>query len=273
MESIYNIVPPKVLMQSKPPMFKSKIGFVAPTSSTFHMPGTSHPVMSNMAGDSMGKIVKDRSHAEFGKPIGMNKNDPTHHLKKFARSSSVPSLREVRMTNPDSLKPVHLKESRFAGGGGPPKAHEIPIMNLVTSKNFIVANAVETILAQPKKFQDNTKDYLKKQDYGKVPNYLHAVKKDIQGEYDYINQLQQQYEQDNAAQVHPMDDEERYMILEGLKSKWEAVNTQYQGETHIMIMDTRGKKYRKEKHEAELAQIEKDIEKLSKKNVHVDLAR
>mmetsp|Transcript_2315 Transcript_2315/g.9083 ORF Transcript_2315/g.9083 Transcript_2315/m.9083 type:complete len:277 (-) Transcript_2315:540-1370(-) len=272
-ESIYNMIPPKPVVVVKPPMTKSKIpGNIPPTASTFHQPGTSHPVLSNMSGDATMKSVQDRTHAALGKPIGSYANDATKFMKKFAKSSSVPSLREVKMTSPDQLKPTHLKESRFLGGGGPPKRHEIPVMNLVTSKNFITANAVEVILAQPKKNQDNTKDYLKKEDFGRVPKYLHHVKKDMQNEMDYIQQLQDQHRADNASPMQPMDDEERMMLLDGLKSKWEAVNTAYQGETHIMIMDTKGKKYRKEKHEAEMAQIEKDIEKLSKKNIHVHLA-
>ena len=35
---------------------------------------------------------------------------------------------------------------------------QAPIMNLCTSKNYVVANAVETILAAPKKIPDNAKE-------------------------------------------------------------------------------------------------------------------
>ena len=62
-------------------------------------------------------------------------------------------------------------------------------MGLVSDKNFIVANAVENILAgmnilklkhhpylplfiAPKMKANTDKDYLKKKAYGKVPNYL-----------------------------------------------------------------------------------------------------
>merc|ERR1719413_221682 len=144
----------------------------------------------------------------------------------MAKSCSVPSLAEVRKSNPDLLKPRKLTESRFTamGGGGPPKRGDVPVMNLVTSKNFIVANAVETILAAPKKTKDTSKDYLRKEDYGKVPKYLQSIKRDIQSEYDYINKLQEQHMMENQN-IAPMDDDERIRIMEGLKSKWEAVNT------------------------------------------------
>jgi len=56
-----------------------------------------------------------------------------------------------------------------------------------------------------------------------------------------------------------------------LKAKWEKVNTDYQSQTHVTLMDTEGKVRRKEKCEAELSQLEKDIERLSKKNIQVHL--
>lgn len=272
-ESIYNIVPPKVHVQPRPAMHKSRIpGDLPPTGSTFVRPGTTMPFCSNMSGSSLQKAQKDRSHAEFGKPIGGYRNDTGNYMKKFTKSSSVPSLTEIKRINPAQLQPSHLKESRFMGGGGPPKRGEGPVMNLVSSKNFIVANAVETILAAPKKIQNNQKDYLNKEDFGKVPKYLHHIKKDIQSEYDYIRQLQEQHMADSAPQVHPLGEDERLDLMEGLKMKWESINTQYQGETHLTTLDTMGKMRRKEKHEAELAQIEKDIEKLNKANIAVDLS-
>jgi hypothetical protein len=53
-----------------------------------------------------------------------------------------------------------------------PKKEEKPIMGLVSDKNFIVSNAVENILAAPKLPTNSDKDYLKKKNYGKVPQFL-----------------------------------------------------------------------------------------------------
>lgn len=50
-----------------------------------------------------------------------------------------------------------------------PKKEEKPIMGLVSDKNFIVANAVENILAAPRLPENKNKDYLKKKNFGKVP--------------------------------------------------------------------------------------------------------
>merc|ERR1712159_574280 len=85
-----------------------------------------------------------------------------------------------------------------------PGKDDKPIMNLVTSKNFVVANAVETILAAPKKTQQGAKDYLSKEDYGKVPKYLKNIKQDIEAEYDYIRQLQEQEMQEQQSQMRPL---------------------------------------------------------------------
>eukprot|EP00931_Biecheleriopsis_adriatica_P098837 TRINITY_DN729_c0_g1_i1.p1 TRINITY_DN729_c0_g1~~TRINITY_DN729_c0_g1_i1.p1 ORF type:complete len:310 (-),score=81.63 TRINITY_DN729_c0_g1_i1:142-981(-) len=270
-ESIYNLIPPKPVVQERPPMHKSKHAPDQPPScSTFVTKGASHPAVGNVSGSLSTKPVSDKSHAGFGKPRGAYCDEPTNYLKKAEKTGGkVLTLAEMKREHPEALAPTKLKPSTRAHGG-PPKANEIPVMNLVTSKNFVVANAVETILAAPKKLPEGAKDYLKKEDYGKVPKYLKHIKQDIDAEYDYIRQLQEQQVQAEADRFRPLSDDERQHLIEGLKAKWEQVNTSYQAMTHITKLDTTGKVARKEKNEAELSQIEKDIEKLSKKNIFVN---
>ena len=62
-------------------------------------------------------------------------------------------------------------------------------MGLVSDKNYIVANAVENILAAPKVPENKDKDYLKKQAYGKVPGYLTKIKREIDDEYQLVQDL------------------------------------------------------------------------------------
>mmetsp|Transcript_51126 Transcript_51126/g.147523 ORF Transcript_51126/g.147523 Transcript_51126/m.147523 type:complete len:282 (+) Transcript_51126:76-921(+) len=273
-ESIYQIVPPEVFIPPKAPMFRSGIPDYPPTASTFHGPGKTHPICSNMAGDATQKIVKDRSHAEFGKPMGTYKSDPGNFMRKMARSSSVPTLREMRKTCPEQLRPTHVKESKFVamGGGGPPKIGDQPTMGLKKSKNFIVANAVETILAQPRKPVDITKDWLTKEDYGRLPKYLHRVKRNMQREFDFVQQLHEQNYANSQPPIQSLDDAERVVLLEGLKSKWEKKNMEYQAGIHVSVLSD-GQKRNREKCEAELMSFEKDIEKLGKKDILVDLSR
>jgi len=267
-ESIYNIIPPKAVEQFKPPMHKSKhSGTVPPTASTFHNKGTTHPGTSNLSGDHAAKPVSDQGARMMGSVPGAAANHPDGYMKKGAKTEKVETLEEVKRNRPHLLKPSNVGPRHKPAV---PRRDEAPVQNLVTSKNFIVANAVETILAAPKKVSQGAKDFLSKEDYGKVPKYLTHIKKDMQDEFNYIRELQQQQEDLNRSQVKVMDENERFGLIEGLKSKWEQVNTEYQGTTHLTVLDTTGKKKRKENYEAELSQIEKDIEKLNRKNIMVD---
>ena len=58
-----------------------------------------------------------------------------------------------------------------------PKKEEKPILGLTSDKNYIVANAVENILAAPKVKDNNGPDYTKKKDYAEMPKYLQKIKK------------------------------------------------------------------------------------------------
>jgi len=267
-ESIYNIIPPKPVVQEKPPMYRSKhSGATPPTASTFHASGGTHPAVSNLAGTHDSKPVGDKASRTMGKVPGTSKNDPTSHLKSASKCQQVKSLSDIKRENPDQLAPTKLKPKLKPGL---PDKQEAPVMNLVTSKNFVVANAVETILAAPKNMSQGGRDYLKKADYGRTPSYLAHIKNDIKDEMTYIEELQRQQAEMVNSQVKPLSEDERVVLINGLKAKWEQVNTEYQATTHITKLDTIGKTKRKEKYEAELSQIEKDIEKLNRKNILVD---
>lgn len=270
-ESIYNMIPPKYQEMPRPPMYRSKFaGTQPPSASTFHNRhgASSFPAVSNIGGDSLDKAVANSSHGDFGKRKGAYHSTPDNFQKNMSKAHSVPSLAEVKRNNPAQLKPKHLKDTSHMMTV--PKAADTPVMNLVTSKNFIVANAVETILAAPKKVTTGAKDYLQKEDYGKVPKYLHAVKRDIDAEYNYIRQMHEEQYEATRPQINPLEDDERVAMINGLKAKWEKINTEYQGGTHLTKLDTMGKMYRKTTNEAQLSSIEKDIEKLSKRNIMVD---
>eukprot|EP00747_Dinoflagellata_sp_TGD_P118517 gnl/TRDRNA2_/TRDRNA2_172836_c0_seq2.p1 gnl/TRDRNA2_/TRDRNA2_172836_c0~~gnl/TRDRNA2_/TRDRNA2_172836_c0_seq2.p1 ORF type:complete len:309 (+),score=77.98 gnl/TRDRNA2_/TRDRNA2_172836_c0_seq2:91-927(+) len=269
-ESIYNIIPPKEVVQAKPPMHKSMHNpKLPPSGSTFGTHGTSHPAATNLAGTANEKVVPDKENRSLGKAPGSYRNDSTNYMKKGSKSGgTVPSLKEVKKEQPHLLQPSSLQPR--IKPPVPRRDEAPPVMNLVTSKNFVVANAVETILAAPKKVSEGAKDYLNKEDFGACPKYLQRIKQDIAAEYDYIRGLQEQAEEANRPQVRALDDEERLALIEGLKAKWEQVNTNYQAGTHLTKLDTVGKLRKKEKYEAELSQIEKDIEKLNKRNILVD---
>ena len=64
-----------------------------------------------------------------------------------------------------------------------------------------------------------------------------------------------------------MDEKEKEELLSALKAKWNHINESYQKMT--FTLDTPAKRSRKENYEADLAQLEKDIQMLSRKNVFV----
>jgi hypothetical protein len=267
-ESIYNIIPKKQIQEEKPPRYASKhASKLPPTATTFGGAQTSHPACMNIAGDANDMIVPNKSGRTFGKAPGTLRNDPTDYMKKNANTSKVATLSEVKKDKPNLLQPTELKAKLKPDV---PKKSDMPVMNLVTSKNFVVANAVETILAAPKRVSQDAKDYLQKEDFGKVPKYLKHIKQDIEDEYDYIRRLQEEEEEARNSQVRPMSEDERLALIAGLKQKWETINTEFQAYTHLTKLDTFGKIKRKEKHEAELAQIEKDLERLNRKSIIID---
>lgn len=94
------------------------------------------------------------------------------------------------------------------------------------------------------------------QDYGKVPGYLERRCKEMeesQAEYD-----QYVVESIRKGQMAQVGDTEREELLAGLKANWEEIHHQYQGLS--VITDTAPKKARKQRMEAKMKQLEKDIE-------------
>ena len=90
-----------------------------------------------------------------------------------------------------------------------PKHDEKPIHGLVSDKNFIVANAVENILAAPKLPQTKEKDYLKKKNFGAVPKYLTKIKNEIEDEYNLVREMQVEEQNEKDRQKFLMPESER----------------------------------------------------------------
>ena len=108
-----------------------------------------------------------------------------------------------------------------------PKKDEKPIMGLVSDKNYIVANAVENILAAPKMNANKDKDYLKKRNFGKVPQYMQKIKQEIDDEYELVREMQIEEENEKDKQKFLLPENERQELIAALKKKWEIVHKQY----------------------------------------------
>merc|ERR1712078_856997 len=232
-ESIYCLIPPVIEPPPKPPLYRSKY------------PGT---VPCNK-----------RKDATMG-PLKVAPPEPHSYLKAYTREDNkLPEPRKFEYQDTVERKP------------SVPTRSEKPVMGLVTSKNFITCNAVENILAVPKKTDVRQVSYMNKKGYGKVPAYLEKVKAEIQDEYNYIQQMQEAYDEetmDGQCRTRMMANDEKMAMLEGLKTNWDRINKAYQ--TLSFTLDTPAKKQRKEEFEAQLEQIERDIEKLSKGTLFIE---
>jgi vacuolar-type H+-ATPase subunit I/STV1 len=177
------------------------------------------------------------------------------------KSSSTSSNTKFQRTQLEAKPPI-------------PSSNDRPIMGLKTTKNFIVSNATQAIIQEPKKLKDKEESFLEKDTYGKIPSYLHKVKQDIQREKElveeYVKQQNHDEKVDGGSSSHEgteyeiMDEDERQNLIRSLKKKWDEVNSRYQKICHRVTIDSLGDIKRKEMQEAELQQLEDDIQRLSR---------
>jgi hypothetical protein len=192
---------------------------------------------------------------------------------KGALKPDTQTFRKKTTGNPILIDKKEISKYARAGEAkaAVPKHDEKPIHGLVSDKNFIVANAVENILAAPKLAQSKDQDYLKKKSYGAVPKYLTKIKNEIEDEYNLVREMQIEEQNERDRQKFLMPDSERQELIGALKKKWEALNKQFQEKTHyVMPLDTVGKKNRMDGLTKEMDQIENDIKKLAKNYIFVD---
>ena len=113
--------------------------------------------------------------------------------------------------------------------------------------------------------------YVQKKDYGQVPKYLTKIKKEIDEEYLIVKEMQTQEEEAKSRERYLISDEERKVLIDSLKKKWDVLHHEYQGIiTRVTKNNPLGLKNLKENLEKEMSQIEKDIDKLSKNYIFVD---
>ena len=96
-----------------------------------------------------------------------------------------------------------------------------------------------------------------------MPGYLEKRRKEMeeaQAEYDQY--VVESIRRGQMAQVQEMERDE---LLAGLKANWEDLHHQYQGLS--VVTDTAPKKARKERMEAEMKQLERDIELVERHKV------
>ena len=101
------------------------------------------------------------------------------------------------------------------------------------------------------------------QDFGEVPVYLSKRKEEVKrAQEEYDQYIAEQIRRTALRQLTP---EERQAIVDGLKANWEDIQDQYQGLS--VVTDTAPKKNRKERMEAQMKQLERDIEMFDKHKI------
>eukprot|EP00163_Fabomonas_tropica_P005351 TRINITY_DN14863_c0_g1_i1.p1 TRINITY_DN14863_c0_g1~~TRINITY_DN14863_c0_g1_i1.p1 ORF type:complete len:248 (+),score=85.85 TRINITY_DN14863_c0_g1_i1:421-1164(+) len=242
-ESIYDLIPPPPRRVHKDPLHKSK----------FKGQDTLNQTISTMP-----KVKKQMG--TMGPP-----KVPVKNTKNFLKKHE----KDMVLPDPEPF----VRKGVVARKPAVPKRSERPLMGVKTEKNFVTANAVDAILSVPSKRPQEEFNFTKKKDFGKKPAYLDKVKNEVEAERQYIEEWERmQQEQDYqemtpGGQVAMLSEEERQELLAGMKANWQKINLAYQ--TLSFSLDTPAKRIKKERYEAEMAQLEQDIARLSKQYVFV----
>lgn len=188
---------------------------MAPTASTFGLKTTSKPVCANLSGKynlEGGAHSHQAAGATMGAARGALRPDATTFRKKGTGNPVLINKKEVTKIQRPGEKKADV-----------PKRGEKPIHGLVSDKNFIVANAVENILAAPKLPARPEQDFLKKRTYGKVPKYVTKIKQEIDDEYNLVREMQIEEQNERDRQRMLMPEDERQELIAALKKKWDSL--------------------------------------------------
>uniref|UniRef100_A0A8K9WUM8 Enkurin domain-containing protein n=1 Tax=Oncorhynchus mykiss TaxID=8022 RepID=A0A8K9WUM8_ONCMY len=228
-ESIYNLIPREEVKIEKPPRYMSK----------FRAQVKHEKMLNKPTNKTMGQVKVDLP-------------SPEKYLLKHSKEPKLPE---------NFQKTTNTCQSRQ------------PTMGIHTKKDFVKTNAFENIMAVPKKPQPIYADtktgdkqllensgllpkYIKKKDFGKTPEYLqHRTEEVRRAQDEYDSFVKEHMRQGTMKQL---SEDERNNILQGLKMNWGELHHQYQGLS--VVTDTTPKKYRKERLELEMKQLERDID-------------
>ncbi|CAM9811502.1 unnamed protein product, partial [Ectocarpus sp. 12 AP-2014] len=264
-ETIYSLVPHVPDVPVKPPMYKSRHDPVCVLAgSTFGSFGTTQPIGAAM--------LKKQASGTFGPPVEALRNDPAKFLKKGTKTHTGTGGSGDKKNSDGDATSKKGPAPAFTYPGERkamvPRRDNCPVTGIASKANFVTANAVDTILAVPRRVDLEPVNYLEKEDYGKVPKYLQQVKSEITRENAMIDTFVREQMGlevgDDDDHLEELRERERTELLHALKAKWDTVNKKYQLMAHMVNLDTFGKLRRKEQMETQLKGLEKDIEKLEK---------
>ena len=228
-ESIYNIIPVKKIIPTRPPHYISIFPpDIPPTASTFILPGSSVPGISNCNGEfklPRGGHSTLKNSATFGRPIGYYASDPKHFHKKGNNFKILPPVEKLHKYCVLRKPPI-------------PSINDRPIMGIKSEKNYVLSNAIDNILMNPKKIKTNKScEDIRHPFYGMVPNYIKKYRMDKQNEINNERELSRKLKEEEDAKKKILTKEEIEQLREGLTKKWQAYNYRYGNITHKKLFD------------------------------------
>ncbi|XP_061752503.1 enkurin-like [Nerophis ophidion] len=208
-------------------------------------------------------VIEECRPTNYMKTMGPTRVDvpiPTNYLKKHSKEPQLPEIKQhVRINCTCTTKKPAVPSGPFL----PPVS--IPIKRKTTTPKGTKQSpcVVDTNKGHKEIHNRNSglvPVYIRKKDYGEVPNYLMRRKAKHQKALEEYNiNLKKQEEHETMKYL---SDKECQAIIEDLKKKYNELNVEYQ--RLPFIIDTPSMKTRKVRLEVEMKQLEDDIKLLDR---------
>ncbi|KAM9781397.1 enkurin-like [Syngnathus typhle] len=206
-------------------------------------------------------VLEERKPTNYMKTMGPNKLEvpiPTNYLKKHSKEPKLPEIKQVKTHYGCSLKKPAVPTGPFLPPVSPtptkrkttaPKGPKQPPCVVDSNKGHKESHNVNSGLVPV---------YIRKKDYGEVPNYLMRRKAKYQKALEEYNMNLKKQEEHETMKY--LSDVECQAIVEDLKLKYNELNVEYQ--RLPFMIDTPSMKNRKVRLEVEMKQLEDDIKLL-----------
>ena len=114
---------------------------------------------------------------------------------------------------------------------------------------------------------------MKSKEYGIVPKYLTDNRYRIENEYKAIRDQKNKLAQEEAERKKLLSEDQVEAMRIGLNKRLDTFKREYANLSHKTKVDSIVLKNKKENLEKEMTLIEKDLEKINKKVIYVDLTK
>jgi hypothetical protein len=200
--------------------------------------------------------AKKRAHGTMGEPADRIHKDPHDYLKKRSIRGDLPPRPSLEPHGNTTLVKPPVPSPIVS------RSVENPKKNFIVDNWKSVPNTKKLHPEAPQTF------YTQKKDFGQVPRYLNRVKKESANESAFWDQVRESLlPEDTETRCRLVPEEERLQILSGLEANLADVKKRYGalsfGQDHMSF------RQRKERMEADMAELESNIQMFSRQNIYV----